>query len=261
MDHDVTLALLVEQDVLPEDRRAVFVGGSIVQGLGNARSDVDVYVVVDEAPHATRADQIQQVRLDPAYVPAEVVDLHQRRWDIEYWRDDQVDQLLAKVDRSHLAERRAAGSELVSAEIRFLNNLAIGDVLAGEQWSAQRREQLRASAFQSMLCATALEEADNFVEDALGNLESGDSLTAALAARRAFELVVDAALMSRGQWGIWKWNKWQARMMQAIEPDVLPFARYWAIVTMQRLGAQTPAKWAIDTLRLCQTLSIEVDVG
>jgi predicted nucleotidyltransferase len=258
LDHGVTLDALRERDRLTPEYLAVFVSGSVVRGWGNARSDIDVYVVSDRAFEG--ADATQVVALDPATIPVGLEHVDGRRWDIEYWQDGQIDQLFEKVDPAVLSGDRAADADLTYPELSLLDKLSYGQLLDGGEWFARRRAQLSSSAFQSILVSHALDHGDHYVEDAIGQLESGDVESAVLSTHRAFRFCVDGLLASFGQWSISS-KKWQARMMRESAPPVLPFDRYWAAVTMRDFDPASPERWVRDTLALYQQVQTEISVA
>src|SRR5262245_57160225 len=81
--------------LLPPDTCAAFCVGSVARGWATPTSDCDIYVVT-RAPFRTAESVDVSVPLHPDVVPVHVTDVDGRSWEIKYWTDDQVDQMLRK---------------------------------------------------------------------------------------------------------------------------------------------------------------------
>jgi hypothetical protein len=255
-DYRSCLDELRRRDLLPADHHAVFVAGSLVRGWGNVSSDFDIYVVCAEAPTGTPA--VANVGLRPDVVPVEVAYVNRQRWDIEYWTDGQVDQLLDKVSWHEFDTNQTAGDRLNRHEMDFLERLGYAVPVAGEDWLQRRRKQLDDSALRSVLVARALNFADLFVEDAVGQLKSDDVESAVLSARLAFGNAVDALLASGGQFG--QSGKWRARRFRQVEQDVMSWDEYWTVETMRDYDPADPARWVESVVLMCRKISLEVSI-
>jgi hypothetical protein len=242
--------------LLPADRRCVFVGGSLARGWQHHRSDADAYVV-STARRVERVDGANPVRLDPGTVPHAVATVRGRRWEIRYWQQCQVDQLLDKVSWSRF-EAGSRGFELSLPESVMLTRVPHALVLHGEDWMARHRDRLAASAFRAMVTTRALDDAEGAVEDALGMLESGDTKAAVISAQLAFQAAVQALLASLGETA--QQTKWQARQLAAVDPAQLPVDRYWSTMTMRTYDPAAPAEWVRETLQSVRDITGSVKV-
>lgn len=255
IDRHAHLAELTARDLLPGDTRAVYLAGSKIRGWGNTGSDLDVYIVSD-APRTSPSTALARVALAPDRIPVEVVHVDGVRWDIEYWTDSQVGQMLAKVSRERFDTDQTAADLLSSHETDFLERLGSAVPLEGEAWLDQRKEDLRKSAIRALMVSRALNLADLFIEDTVGQLESGDDESAVLSARLAFGYAVNALHSAYGEFG--HSGKWRARRFHHIEQTILPFEAYWALETMRDFDPEQPALWVGQILQTCQRISSEV---
>jgi nucleotidyltransferase-like protein len=252
------LAELERRGLLPEPALAAFVVGSVAKGWANTTSDYDICVVTTR-PWAGESGKQLRVLLDPPTVPSAMTEVDSRRWEVKYWLDSQVDQMLAKVSWPAFEEGRVAGQILVDTEELFLERLVSCVPLAGEDWVRRRRGEVEASAFRAYVVTRSLAESDGSVEDALGQLAADDLESAVLSARRAFGLAVDALLESAGEYG-YHTPKWRARRFRAASPAAMSFDDYWAIETMRDLDPQAPAKWVEKVIRICKDIAIEAEI-
>jgi hypothetical protein len=236
----------------------VYVSGSVARGWSNENSDLDIYVVTAE-PWAGGPDEAAPVALDPNVIPVVATRVGRTRWDIEYWLDSQVEQLIHKVswasfDRQPSTSPQATG--LLPYELNFLERLPYAVALAGEQWLAARRAQAACSAVTSFAASYQVQMAEAFLEDAVGQLKAADIHSSVLSAKMAFGHAVDALLASRGEVGR-SW-KWRARRFQEVDQDVLKFEDYWALETMRGYDPENPARWVEEVVRTCRRIFFEV---
>lgn len=252
---DIDFDAIRRHRAIPADTASVFVSGSLVVDWGHATSDVDIYVIADAEP-PVEPEIVFTTTLDPAGVPCVVEFVEGRRWDVEYWRPVQVDQLLERVSAADLPR---ADSILNPTEADFLYRLSIGVAVQGQEWLEGRQERVRASRIRTIFAAAAFEDADGYVDDASGMLQSGDLESGVLAARAAFGAAVDGALYAEGQ--LARNPKWRARKVRRAAAAFLPWELYWETETMRDFDAADPGAWITSTLELCQRLMMEVDVS
>jgi hypothetical protein len=251
------LAELDSRALLLPQTLAAFVVGSAARGWANATSDYDIYLVGYRQP--ADGSGLLRVPLDPPTVPVVYLDVDGRHWELKFWLDTHVDQMLAKVSWPAYEAGLVAGQSLVKAEELFLERLVTCVPLAGEGWVRRRREELTASAFRAYVVTRSLAESDGSAEDALGQLAAGDTEGAVLSARRAFSHAIDALLSSAGEYG-YHTPKWRARRFRAANPAVLSFAEYWDIETMRGYDPDDPGAWVHRMVRLCQDIAIDAAI-
>jgi hypothetical protein len=252
------LESLDSRGLLPVGHLAVLCVGSVARGWANDRSDYD-FNVVAHGPWRGPAVRTIPVPLWPDLVPAVVEYVDGRRWEIKYWLDVQVDQMLAKVAWDQFEEGAPTARPLTDAEELFLERLTTCLTLSGTAWVRSRRQALSETAFRSFVTTRSLAEADSSVEDALGQLAADDLDSAVLSARKAFGHVVDALLESHGVYGS-RIPKWRARRLREVRPRQLPYEAYWATETMRDFDPEEPGAWVTRTVQQCRDLSIEVEI-
>lgn len=249
------LSVLGERRLLPAARSAVYVAGSLVRGWGNARSDLDVYVVTTD-PWPGEASSVSHVSVSPPTVPTHAFEVGGRRWDVEYWLERQVDALLDAVAWEAFESGRGSAASLSKHEIAFMQRLPFSLVVEGSEWVARRSREFDASAVKTMIAVEALYQLDLLAEDAVGMLAAGDTESAVLAARQAFGYAIEALLASHGEFN--EQEKWRARRMASVAPGGITFGKYWEIETLHGFDPRAPGAWVEDVLRTCQKIATEV---
>jgi len=94
------------------------------------------------------------------------------------------------------------------------------------------------------------------LEDVSGMLQSGDSESAALAAREGFVGGLEALLAVYGDYS--SSRKWLYRRLVAANPTEVSVADGWAALTMTG-AAEDPAGWAGRTAALAQRLLVAIE--
>ena len=243
--------------LLPADALSAFCVGSVARGWATPASDVDIYVVTGE-PFRIAESVGLTVPLYPDVVWAHIAYVDGRQWEIKYWTDGQVGQMLGKVS----TERFDAGGmakSLTDVEEAFIERLLTCLPIAGEQWVAERRDDIRKSAYREFVVSRSLAEADKAAGNAVGQLAANHIHGAVLSAHAAMRCTVDALLDSLECYGTVT-PKWRARRMKDTAPAVLPFDQYWAMETMAYLDRDNPEPWVRQTISWCKQMTMEIEV-
>ncbi|WP_341718653.1 hypothetical protein QQG74_02435 [Micromonospora sp. FIMYZ51] len=249
---------LGRRQLLPAELRAALLVGSMARGWDNSTSDYDINLICAGEMWPGSGPQLA-IPLDPPVVTTELLHADGRRWEVKYWLDSQVDQMLDKVTWERFEQTGAASEVLSKIEELFLERLVTCVPLAGGDWLAARRAALEATAFRAIVVTRSLEKADNAAEDALGQLAADDIESAVLSARQAFSYTADALLESLGQYGSHT-PKWRARRFRAAAPAVLSFTDYWAIETMTDLRPGAERQWVSDVVTTCKNIAMKVEI-
>jgi hypothetical protein len=250
---------LEHRSLLPADHLAVFCVGSVARGWANTNSDLDL-TVVTSGPWHNRVGHSRSVPLQVGRVPVVEFQDDGHRWQVKYWQDRQVDQMLEKVGWAQFEGNAGTAKALSEAEELFLERLVSCLPLSGAGWVESRRRQLKQSAFRAFVTTRSLVEADSAVEDALGQLAAQDLESAVLSARKAFGHSVDALLESSGSYGS-RLPKWRARRFREVSPSALSFEEYWRVETMRDFDPAAPEVWVRTVIDRCKSLSLDVEIS
>lgn len=251
------LSPLKQRGLIPDGALAAFMVGSAARGWDNARSDFDIYVVTS-AERTPPTDSAITMPLQPLALRTELFYASERRWEVTYWPESQVDEVFTKITWDEFESGRITESTLAMREELLLARLDSCVPLFGNDWLERSRARLAGSAFRSFAVVRSLSATDNAVEDALGQLEAGDLESATISARMAFGHVIDALLESYGEYGSYM-PKWRPNRFKAAAPQAISFAEYWRIETMQGYDEADPGPWIERVLTLCQGLAMRVE--
>lgn len=253
-DFNNSLDELTRRGLKPARVTAAFLCGSLARGWGNARSDADIYLVTPEQWHSETANDIK-IQTVPDTVPLETAYVENREWEVKYWIEDQVEQILSKVGWDQFDDKTEL--RLTKPEHGLLARLPSCVPIAGEQWISCLQKRLSESAFQAMMVRDCLAETDLMIEDTIGQLEAQDYESAVLSVRDAQCCVVDSLLAAHGQ--LDRTSKWRARRMRDVKPPELSFEEYWAWETMRGFNPSAPATWVLASLQLCNSVKEAVE--
>lgn len=247
------LALLAEQRLLPPGRMATYLSGSD----GPAGAVAATVVVRDPAgiaglvgPEAGRAGRWPG--------PRRSCYRGDRRWDVDFWADAEVDRLLRAVSWQTLESGRSVGMALRRYELEFVQRLGTAQVVEGRDWVRRRQQDFAGSAVRTMVTTQLLLALDRRRERAGRLLAAGEPEGAVLAARAAVGTAVDAVLATRGTL-VPEPGRRVARLRQLGPPPAGPgFAPeppgaedYWRLETMRDLDPGAPAGWVSAALLFC----------
>lgn len=262
MDTSTAVAELTAAGLLPAERHAVLVVGSVAWGWDTPTSDLDLCVVARQpwpgGPGGpTNPVSTLPVLVEPADIKVEVTKVAGRPCQLKYWTGDQIAQVLDKLGWDAFEAGKLTQGVLSTEEYSLLQILPRAIPLDGADWLRAAQERLHASAARAMACSRLLVASDGLTEDAAGHVRSGDTDSAVLTAWLAYGLAVDALMASHGE--LADNPKWRARRVREVAPPELPYADFWAVTTMRDLDPDDPVRWVNRTVRACQQLAAEVD--
>lgn len=260
-DFESYLGAIEERGWLPSNPLCIYNVGSLVLGWGNETSDADYFVVTDE-PWAGETNKANPTSADPGFVPSLTAYIGDRRVDVEYWQDRQVDQIIDNVSWQQFDNNLKATDLVTNHDFEVLQRIGHARALRGAEWLEARHRQVAKSALRAIGVGRNFNYADIFLEDAAGQLKAGDLNSAVLSARIAFGYAVNGLLFSAGGvGGNTPANKWRARHLAEIDQDIIPFEEYWAIETMRDYDDAHAAEWIEKTILACRRICLGVPVA
>jgi hypothetical protein len=158
----------------------LFLAGSLIEGLGNARSDLDAVLISDRRPGGVGAGVPIPIWTDPFAL------------DVEWWPRADVEALLGRlaelpVDR----ERDPRTAEIFGGgELRLLHRLGHGEPVQSEAETAELQARLDPRTLDRVLVDRGALEVDAQQTDVVGFVGAGDLESALL---QAIEMVGHAA--------------------------------------------------------------------
>ncbi|MBO3747358.1 hypothetical protein J5X84_14875 [Streptosporangiaceae bacterium NEAU-GS5] len=166
----------------------VFISGSLVEGIGNVTSDLDVFVVhdgpgeggVDMGDYSIEIDYTDDVRVD-----------------IEIRSADQLTKVV-KVIGDCPPDDSAAAATIAFEHLKLAHNVRTALPVTGHARLAELQAAFDWEKLARLLAVRFLGEYNASAEDAVGVIQAGDGETALLNSRRALGCAVDACLAANG---------------------------------------------------------------
>ena len=170
-----------------------WVSGSLLEGLGNQSSDVDIFVLV---PHLS--DELPATRRDPDHCTYAFIS-DETRFDIEFWAEDNVCQLASKLDSVRLDDPEFNSNHYLKYwESEFIHRLAVGVPLVEQQNFCVLKGRFNIEKFSRYLLENCLRMFDDAFDDAVGMIASSQENCGALRARDAMCHAIDSLLYASG---------------------------------------------------------------
>jgi predicted nucleotidyltransferase len=213
--------------VLPVEPYTLYLSGSVIEGYGNADSDLDVFVIYPEELPAIRTDYA---------IEAKSVSLeYTENWrlDIEAWTKEQVLDVAQRIQKCQLEniQEIITFSDVVAFsdnDIELAHRLRIGIPLLHEEHFQQLRQAFDFKKLARIIMQRRLTTYAGAQEDAAGAITSKQYGTALLTARASVQLAVDILLAAHGETNIS--NKWRFFKLEKLE-DADLLQRYWELET------------------------------
>ncbi|MFB7785200.1 PqqD family peptide modification chaperone [Streptomyces vinaceus] len=165
-----------------------FLSGSLVEGIGNSSSDLDLFIVVEDAPRSADSGEefVGDVRVDDGL-----------RVDAEIWPLDRVLEIARTIDACDLADPKAV-MRFPQGWAAFAHRLRQGVPVEGAAELTEIRDAFDWSRLCGIQARRHLLCYNNAAEDVAGAIRQRDAGVALLTSRWALGAAADALLYSRG---------------------------------------------------------------
>lgn len=224
IDESVLLA-----EILPHSPRSVWLAGSIIEGLGTATSDLDIYAVVksiDDIPGLTRRSQGKAIK---------VVFMQGRRLDIEFWEERSLDGVIKSFAEIPLENPNANIVDALDEEsVQLIARIHLSKPIFGGDFLQELRRSIHVSRFCSYLRENKRHYVDDAFDDTTGAHLAGDYQSACLRARDTVEFSVDVLLHACGRINVKHKHRWRLMSQLTSErPELKPIQdKYWRLATL-----------------------------
>jgi predicted nucleotidyltransferase len=249
---------LVETEIIESVRahihllpgEAIFASGSIVEGLGNLYSDLDLFVVTDRDVSALQAG------------PAIVLLSRETPIDIEVLSPEDIHRSVQRVCSVYDKlddPRHALG--LTLKELDMLHRLSIGRPLVHPDVCAGYQELVPTAHLARILFARAQSLINSLQQDIVGHIWAGDGDSARLIAQRLAGAAFDCLLATFGntnpseKWRLSKLTTLPARDVESLLNGT-PFGslRDTALFFLTFMGACDSVEYCFEAVRLANAL-------
>lgn len=185
--------LLEEYIVKINEEYTVYICGSILEGFGNEKSDIDIYVLLDELPDELK--QEGRIKKNKDNVIHNIL-FDNYRLDIEYWTIDKLRNLQKVLKHFELDGDTI---ELSEDEIDFIHRIKYAVPLINAELFELLKQEIDFDKFNKSLLIKQINLYQNSVEDIEGCLESSDFYTAIMTSKLALDRSIDSLLCSKGE--------------------------------------------------------------
>lgn len=172
-------------------REFVYISGSLVEGLGNKWSDVDVFVVGDLAPLGTGVLNVDSARV----INHTIGD---RRVDFEFVEQSHVETIINKLNSFDGNASVHSGGLLSTSDQKFLHLLRVGIPVCHNENHNKILATLDVKNLSQYLRRVAYENTNGCFEDLCGMVESQDFAVALLRSRDLISFATDVLLHHQG---------------------------------------------------------------
>ncbi|WP_406673971.1 hypothetical protein WBK31_37975 [Nonomuraea sp. N2-4H] len=200
-----SVAELVE-DVRLKDDETFFWSGSWVEGFGNSRSDLDLYLITSDKERTSGVPQVTGPGMPPMYM---TLTPGRTRIDLTVVSTDLLTAVAGFLGRFNGETDYPTGWSDNFRE--FVHRLGIGVPLANAERFEELRNGIDFMKFRQYLMRFYQNRADSLFDDAQGLLDEGDAVSAYLVARQRMEAAIDMYLAAHGETNTrvdkWRWKK------------------------------------------------------
>ena len=213
LDHQIARYVAVGQRVTANYPQATcsFISGSLVEGMGNARSDLDLFVLTTAGDSRASDDvtsfQLADARVDIAYT-------ENLRVDTEIWSLEAVRTAAAEF-RDIAPDDRAAMICVSQDRLELAHRIRIGVPVKNELIFTEVHQLFDYNKLSLILANISLSRYQGSAEDAAGSINDKDGGTALLTSRSALGAAVDAFLAANGDTN--PKFKWRTRKLQRMD--------------------------------------------
>lgn len=167
--------LILDDIVSNQDVHSIYISGSIIEGFGNIKSDIDIFVITNKEPRLLENNSINNVTLtlnkEDFLIQNSLIE--GTRYDVEYHDINKIQRILNKI--YHFTYNgEYVTNPLSYDEQDFLHRLKIGIPIYNENAFFQFKKNLDIYKLSLHKSAIYIDGFNNLYEDAYGTYESND---------------------------------------------------------------------------------------
>lgn len=242
---------ILENLYLPEKPYTVFLSGSVIEGYGNAESDLDLFVVYENAVPPVRSDITQESNLISMEYIADW------RVDIESWSSKTISAIASRISQSDLKDVGACMAISLS-DFNLAHSIRIGLPIQNEENFQHLQQALDIQHISSILTERYLRFYYAAAEDAAGAIVSKQYGTALITARHSVEFALDALMAFHQETNIKE--KWRFQKLAKLGMPLL-LERYWQLETASLPTQEDVLPYAKDCLFFAQGVVAKIPLA
>ncbi len=193
--------------VNPKVDEVLFLSGSLFDGLGNARSDLDIFLITDDTHPLLQNERT----IDQNIV------VQNKRYDLSIFAHSLIQETASILNKMDFADpdiyvSRQLHPQVSNYEIcTMVHRLRVGKSIFNADKFERLLKDFPFQAYISWLTRLKFNEYDGLYEDIVGSLESGDLLTAEELVQQQLKIVSQIVILSAGE--TFDREKWIPRKM------------------------------------------------
>lgn len=173
----------------------VYLSGSLIEGIGNHNSDIDVYILVDSSSELENI----QCTVSSGNTRFVFAEYGSRPLDIEYWDLHEVRGVINTINNLRFEDvNLRAGQQLNPRYMSFIHRLIVGYPILNEERFDELIHGIKLDNYFRWSSRYKIADVDNLYEDVIGNYETGDYKTAFLMCNVIVTRCLHAYLFNRG---------------------------------------------------------------
>ncbi|MBN3554059.1 nucleotidyltransferase domain-containing protein [Fictibacillus nanhaiensis] len=236
----------------------IYIGGSVMEGFGNATSDIDVFVISSDDPTSEdiNLSNEEQRFFEGMYSLVHNIIHEGIRYDFTYWNSDKVNHIKNSINNIDL--NTDFQMVLNKGEIDFLHRLKYAKSIINH---AEFSEFLKTINFDNLRYYIAVTESQAFagtLEDLQGAFISKDYGTAFFRAKRLVEITFTALLALHGETN--PNVKWLYRKLQRLSETTGDFNYFSKFMELQNsnFDPATVKIYIRECVKYCQEINIGI---
>lgn len=240
----------------------IYLAGSLLEGFGNLRSDIDVYVLCkDEELETLRS---AMAALDGSFFPSKEcitrnITIRESRFDIEYWSRSKFADLVSKINNLDFNTSDYI-DRISKEEFDILHRLKYGKPLHNKQQFEDLYQSINFNNLKYYRIITQSEIYTSVVEDIQGAYLSKDFGSAFFMARNLIDIVMTGYLAGKGETN--PGSKWLFRKLIRYEErcrelgEEIKFSEEYLRLQTHEYCPDTVQKYIKEVLGYCQKLNL-----
>ncbi|NAM96355.1 hypothetical protein [Staphylococcus hominis] len=183
-----------------DENMIIYAAGSRVEGFGNEKSDVDIYIICDFTKFSNNQKEIrdEEIFIKSADTLINNFIYENIRYDIEYWDIKKVYSIIEKVNNYSVTGDKKV-PPLSKNECDFIHRLQYSMPITNHKSFNTIKQKINFVNYKKMMAIIHIENFDGYIEDLDGALQSKDFYTAYMVMKLALEEITEAYLSINGE--------------------------------------------------------------
>lgn len=233
--------------VKPASHEVLFLSGSLFDGLGNTRSDLDLFLITDDSHRLLQSERT---------IDQNVV-IGNKRYDLSIFSVSLVDETACILSQLEFLDPdfyvpRQLHPQVSNYEIcTMIHRLRIGASIFNHELFAKILERFPFETYRQWLMRIKLNEYDGLYEDIVGSIESEDLLTAEELIQQQLSIVCQLLILSSGE--TFDRDKWVPRKLKhVVDKGFISNHIFEEFITTKRSLVSCQKNEILNAIQFCE---------